>query len=84
MLHAMCDVYISEWRSLPHTFDESPKTHFYIRDWGITCDIDNLNVQWHIPSKEEIDFVNELHNEFLIPQFDILDKIKENQLTLSR
>lgn len=66
------------------SFDQSPVEHFYIRDWGKTNDLDHLNAQWHITSPEEMEFINELITEFLLPELDMLNKFSEGVESLSR
>lgn len=81
---ALTEVYILEWRSSHESFDRSPVDHFYIRDWGRPGNIDELQVEWHITTPEEMDFINELITEFFLPELDMLAKFMDGIESLSR
>lgn len=70
----MCtETYVKEWRSLDIGFDKPPTEHLYIRDWGRPGSLYSLNVSWHVPCKEELDFATELVNEFLLPEVKAIE-----------
>ena len=44
----------------------------------------NLNIQWHIPSKEEKLLAKDLLDMFLQPELTKLERFVDESLTLSR
>lgn len=73
-----------EWHSQQIGFEKDPAQHFYIRDWGKPGEIDDLNMSWHIPSLEELEFVNELVKEHLYPELDIIRSYIKGTATVTR
>lgn len=74
ILSSCSSLYVTEWCSIKEGFSTPPEEHFYIRDWGKPGDVDDLDVKWHVPSDEELQFVNELLQLFLLPE---LRKLKD-------
>ena len=72
ILCSLTEVYITDWMSLPQGFNLPPTEHFYIRDWGKPCPLEDLNPNWHTPGQDELNFVNELLTEFLLPGLELL------------
>lgn len=83
MLCSCGDVFPLEWCSQPEGFKKPPTEHLYIRDWGKPGNLDNLGVNWHLPSKEELSFIDELMKEHLIAELDVIQKFMEGK-TLTR
>ena len=50
-----------------------------LQDWARPGDIDNLNLQWHIPSSAELDLVDKALNNFLGAELDALDKFMNGE-----
>lgn len=55
-----------------------------IQDWGKPGDLFNLNIQWHIPSREEKLLAKDLLDMFLQPELTKLERFVDESLTLSR
>ncbi|OZJ03795.1 hypothetical protein BZG36_03001 [Bifiguratus adelaidae] len=66
ILIALTDLYPLECRSATPSQWSDPsymqQHHLY---WGKSCDPQNLEIQWHIPSKEEIDLAFEVIEKYL-------------------
>lgn len=77
-------MYVVEWRSSHHGFDLPPTEHFYIRDWGKPCPLDDLHPKWHNPDQTECEFVDEILREFLLPELDLLKEFMAGKATLNR
>lgn len=84
ILSSCSEVYSLEWHSQQIGFEKDPAQHFYIRDWGKPGEIDDLNMSWHIPSLEELEFVNELVKEHLYPELDIIRSYIKGTATVTR
>jgi hypothetical protein len=46
----------------------------FIQAWGQYVDFDKLQVQFHIPNDDEIDFVCEFVNTFIYPELTLLNE----------
>ena len=55
----------------------------YLQDWASVGDIDNLNLKWHIPSEEELQFVTEIFQKILQPELTALQQVSDSN-TMSR
>lgn len=55
-----------------------------MKDWGKPGDLFNLNIQWHIPSREEKLLAKDLLDMFLQPELTKLERFVDESLTLSR
>ncbi|XP_015766712.1 PREDICTED: proteasome activator complex subunit 4-like [Acropora digitifera] len=84
MLRPLAKIYPMEWRSVLVDFGTPPTEHLFIRDWGQPGDLDNLNIQWHIPNEEEKLLAKELLDTFLQPELTKVEKFVDESLTLSR
>jgi len=62
LLQALCQVYSIDFRLTTENIDEQS-----FRLWGKSVDFDELQVQFHIPNEEEIDFAWEFINTFIYP-----------------
>ena len=47
---------------------------FVWQAWGQHVEFDKLNVQFHIPNAEEVDFACELVEAFIYPELDLLNE----------
>lgn len=74
VLKSCCSVYVTEWYSISQGFETSPDKHFYIRDWGKHGNVDDLEVSWHVPSVEELEYTDELLREILLPEIEVMKK----------
>jgi len=62
LLQALCQVYSIDFRLTTENIDEQS-----FRLWGKSVGFDELQVQFHIPNEEEIDFAWEFINTFIYP-----------------
>ncbi|CAJ0962986.1 unnamed protein product [Ranitomeya imitator] len=53
-------------------------------DWGKAGDLWNLNIKWHVPSAEEIEFAYYLLDNFLRPELEKLNHYGSGELEMSR
>lgn len=61
------------------------KKHLYLlQDWGKPGDLWNLDIQWHVPSSEEISFAFYLLDTFLQPELTRLELYALGELEMSR
>lgn len=84
LLRPLAKIYPMEWRSILVDFGTPPSEHLFIRDWGKPGDLFNLNIQWHIPTKEEKLLAKELLDTFLQPELTRLENFLDGSVTLSR
>lgn len=68
------------------TFSLNAKYTFllYLQDWGKPGDLRNLNIQWHVPSAEEIAFSFYLLDSFLQPELDKLARYADADIEMTR
>ena len=52
----------------------------YLQDWASVGDIDNLNLKWHIPSQEELEFVTEIFQKILQPELTALQQVSDSNI----
>ncbi|KAK3731823.1 hypothetical protein QZH41_020179, partial [Actinostola sp. cb2023] len=84
LLRPLSYIYPLEWKSVLEDFGQSPAEHLFIRDWGKSGDLNNLNIQWHIPSKEETLFAKEILDNFLQPEMKRVESFIAGSETLAR
>ncbi|CAF0870123.1 unnamed protein product, partial [Didymodactylos carnosus] len=72
LLKSLTYMYSIDYRLTVENIDE-PFTHFLpIRAWGEHVQFDNLQVQFHIPNAEEVDFACEFIKIYLYPELNLL------------
>lgn len=54
------------------------------RKWGVPEKLKDLNISWYIPGETEINCVQSLINNYLIPELDLLSKYANGELTVTR
>lgn len=75
-------LYPMEWKSSPYDFGLPPEEHLFIKDWGVSSDVDDVSMKWHIPSPEEKMFAKELLEAFLLPVLERLTQFTQgNEMT---
>ena len=57
---------------------------FYLKDWGMSGDVNNLELKWHIPTEEERLAVADLLEQFLLPELTNVDRHTAQLSTLDR
>ncbi|GFS25628.1 proteasome activator complex subunit 4, partial [Elysia marginata] len=78
LLRALTQIYPLEFRSVEQDFDQPFTEYLPIRDWGTPGDIEDLNVQWHLPSQEEVSYAQELLDCLLVPELEFFHNISAN------
>ena len=76
VLSSCTEMYTLECCSCSSGFGESPVDHFYIRDWGKAGNIDDLQISWHVPTLEELEFVNELLDKHMVSELSSISNAK--------
>ncbi|XP_056326451.1 proteasome activator complex subunit 4A isoform X1 [Danio aesculapii] len=77
-------IYPREYCSVPGGIQQHTDTYLPIQDWGRPGELWNLEIQWHVPSTEETEFVFYLLNLLLKPELQRLQKHTEGQQDISR
>ncbi|CAF4539945.1 unnamed protein product, partial [Rotaria sp. Silwood2] len=74
LLKSLSYVYPIEYRLTVENIEE-PFTDFLpIRAWGQHVELDKLQVQFHIPNEEEVDFACEFVETFIYPELQLLNE----------
>ncbi|ETE72009.1 Proteasome activator complex subunit 4, partial [Ophiophagus hannah] len=55
-----------------------------VKDWGKPGNLQKLDIQWHVPSAEEVAFSFELLDTFLQPEINKLEQYSDGNLEMSR
>ncbi|CAL7949711.1 unnamed protein product [Xylocopa violacea] len=55
-----------------------------IKCWGQTVNINNINVEWYIPGKEEMAAINRIFLRYLLPETNKLEEYCKDWTTLTR
>lgn len=84
ILHCLTQTYPLESRITSLPLDLPPKDHLYIRDWGVSCKLEEANIKWHTPSFDELKLVDKLLEDFLRPEIQILQDFMDSKKTLDR
>uniref|UniRef100_H2Z3X1 Proteasome activator complex subunit 4 C-terminal domain-containing protein n=1 Tax=Ciona savignyi TaxID=51511 RepID=H2Z3X1_CIOSA len=74
--------YTSDRRSVPHQHDEDGR--FALNDWGATANPDNIQLQWHVPTEEELEAAFLCLEDFLLPQLDELSRFNSDEAELDK
>ncbi|CAF4252294.1 unnamed protein product [Rotaria sp. Silwood2] len=80
LLESLTHVYPIDYRLTVENIDEPFVDFLPIRAWGQYVDFNKLQVQFHIPNEDEIDFACEFVNTFMYPELTLLN---ENGLKIS-
>ncbi|XP_043911057.1 proteasome activator complex subunit 4 [Protopterus annectens] len=84
LLRSTTLTYPKEYCSVPDGFNKPLSQYFPIKDWGKPGNLWNLNIQWHVPSSEEIAFAYQLLDSFLQPELNRLERYASGELELLR
>ncbi|CAF4369000.1 unnamed protein product [Rotaria sp. Silwood2] len=80
LLKSLTHVYPIDYRLTVENIDELFVDFLPIRAWGQYVDFNKLQIQFHIPNEDEIDFACEFVNTFMYPE---LTSLSENGLKIS-
>lgn len=84
ILRAISIIYPTEYCSVPGGFQRHMDKYLPIKDWGRPGDLKNLDIQWHVPSAEEKQFVFYLLDLLLKPELQRLQKHMQGEPEISR
>ncbi|KAG9484281.1 hypothetical protein GDO78_009934 [Eleutherodactylus coqui] len=84
LLRSSTLIYPTEYCSVPGGFTKPLSEYFPIKDWGKAGDLWSLNIKWHVPSAEEIEFAYYLLDNFLRPELEKLNCYGSGELEMSR
>ncbi|NXE38917.1 PSME4 protein, partial [Ptilorrhoa leucosticta] len=87
LLRSATLIYPTEYCSVPeHNLNSliNKKHLCLLQDWGKPGDLWNLDIQWHVPSSEEISFAFYLLDTFLQPELTRLELYALGELEMSR
>uniref|UniRef100_A0A8C5MEZ8 Proteasome activator subunit 4 n=1 Tax=Leptobrachium leishanense TaxID=445787 RepID=A0A8C5MEZ8_9ANUR len=84
LLRSSTLIYPKEYCSVPGGFAKPLSQYFPLEDWGKAGDLWNLNIQWHVPSDEEVTFAYYLLDNFLRPELQKLESYASGELEMSR
>lgn len=65
IISAMCNIYPQEFRSSTMDYDSGVKNFLAIREWGKPGNLWKCEIKWHVPSKDEIECVQNMINRYL-------------------
>lgn len=82
LMLSLSAIYFTEQRSVPWRLDLAERLP--VKDWGRAGDLDDLNVSWHVPSSDEVAFLQLLTDEFLATALDRLNRFCADQMIMSR
>lgn len=77
LLRSLTNIYPLDYRNVSSDIDQPITEYLAIRDWAYTCNVDQIDIKWHIPSAEEIQFATTILEKVLQPQLDAISKISE-------
>jgi proteasome activator subunit 4 len=84
LLKSLTTIYPTDFRSIAEAYDRSLAEYLPIRDWGKPGDLNNLQIKWHFPSKEERLLAEKLLRRYLETNLNKLDEHVDQINTLSR
>uniref|UniRef100_I3JTZ4 Proteasome activator subunit 4a n=1 Tax=Oreochromis niloticus TaxID=8128 RepID=I3JTZ4_ORENI len=84
ILRSTALIYPTEYCSVPGGFHQPTGDYLPIKDWGRPGDLWNLEIQWHVPSVEEISFAFYLLDLILQPELQRLKRFAEGEQDMSR
>uniref|UniRef100_A0AAX7TI03 Proteasome activator subunit 4 n=1 Tax=Astatotilapia calliptera TaxID=8154 RepID=A0AAX7TI03_ASTCA len=84
ILRSTALIYPTEYCSVPGGFHQPTGDYLPIKDWGRPGDLWNLEIQWHVPSVEEISLAFYLLDLILQPELQRLKRFAEGEQDMSR
>lgn len=84
LLKSLTTIYPTDYRSVAEGYDRPLSEYLPIRDWGKPGDINNLQINWHFPSKEERLVAEKIMERYLEVNLKKLDGHVDQVDTLSR
>ncbi|KAF7220060.1 proteasome activator complex subunit 4A isoform X2 [Nothobranchius furzeri] len=84
ILRSTALIYPTEYCSVPGGFLQPVSDYLPIKDWGRPGDLWNLDIQWHVPSVEEISLAFYLLDLILQPELQRLQRFAKGEEDMSR
>ncbi|XP_057375631.1 proteasome activator complex subunit 4-like [Daphnia carinata] len=84
LLKSLTTIYPTDFRSVAEGYDRALSEYLPIRDWGKPGDLNNLQIKWHFPNKEERFLAEKLLKRYLETNLNKLDEHADQIKTLSR
>uniref|UniRef100_A0A1A7WAV3 Proteasome (Prosome, macropain) activator subunit 4 n=1 Tax=Iconisemion striatum TaxID=60296 RepID=A0A1A7WAV3_9TELE len=84
ILRSTALIYPTEYCSVPGGFLQPVSDYLPIKDWGRPGDLWNLDIQWHVPSVEEISLAFYLLDLILQPELQRLQRFAKGEQDMSR
>lgn len=82
VIQSLCKIYPLEERNVKSetwNSEEYQKNHY--KKWGVVTQFDEIDVKWHVPNDDEINFAIELIDLFITPAQENLKKLLNNELS---
>lgn len=84
LLRALTLIYALDHRSTTMDWNKPLTEVLPIREWGVPGYLYNLQLKWHIPTKEEKEFTAEILETFLLPELARVRKHISQEEVMSR
>lgn len=84
IMQSLSTIRPTEYCSLNQPISDDVRDCLTIREWGKAGDLENLKVSWFVPGKEEVGWVQQLVNRYLVPELEILTKYINGGTTSTR
>ncbi|KAL4641227.1 proteasome activator complex subunit 4 [Arapaima gigas] len=84
ILRSTALIYPTDYCSVPGGFQRPLKDYLPIKDWGRPGDLWDLQIQWHVPSAEEVAFVFYVLDVLLQPELQRLQSHAQGEQSMSR
>uniref|UniRef100_A0A8C9TIB6 Proteasome activator subunit 4 n=1 Tax=Scleropages formosus TaxID=113540 RepID=A0A8C9TIB6_SCLFO len=84
ILRSTALTYPTDYCSVPGGFHQPFKGYLPIKDWGRPGDLMDLQIQWHVPSAEEVTFVFYVLDLLLQPELQRLQSHAQGEQNMSR
>lgn len=72
-LRSLTTIYPTDYRSVAEGYDRPLSEYLPIRDWGKPGDMNNLQINWHFPTKEERFIAEKIMERYLEANLKKLD-----------
>ena len=76
--------YTHDRKSVGHSIDRDPSSYLALNDWGAPIPAWKINLQWHVPTEEELEAAFDILDAFLLPALQKLSDFVEGKLELNK
>ncbi|GAB6022437.1 hypothetical protein CHUAL_006550 [Chamberlinius hualienensis] len=84
ILRSLTNTFLLEHRSANEPHGVSEDKTLPLKLWGKTMKVKDIKIEWHVGNDEEVQFAQDLVNEFLTAEIDRLTRAMEGKETLHR